>query len=235
MPKIVIHQPNLFPRLKVLKKIASADIWVIFDDVQFVKREWQNRTKLRLLNQPSHQYWLTVPVNCPSGQHTLIKNVVLAEPNRFYAKLVKTFQYTYGDSKHWNWINSYLNICIESKYEHLSEFCTNSTMLCFQMLNIESKHVNSSFLDVPGKSTDKLAGICKLLNGNIYISGSGGHNYLDLKLMHLADIQVEWQNWTEPVTKDYKYSNLSWRNYCFLDYLARFGPEETKKHLINSE
>lgn len=44
---VVIHQPNFLPRIKVLIKIMLSDVWVIYDNVQYVRREWQNRVFLR--------------------------------------------------------------------------------------------------------------------------------------------------------------------------------------------
>lgn len=41
---VAIHQPNLFPRLKILQKLALADIWIVLDNVQYCQREYQNRT-----------------------------------------------------------------------------------------------------------------------------------------------------------------------------------------------
>ena len=38
-----IHQPNFLPRLSTLAKVCAADIWVILDDVQFSRRDYQNR------------------------------------------------------------------------------------------------------------------------------------------------------------------------------------------------
>jgi hypothetical protein len=37
-----IHQPNFLPRLSTLAKLyAAADSWIILDDVQFTRRDYQ--------------------------------------------------------------------------------------------------------------------------------------------------------------------------------------------------
>ena len=41
-----IHQPNFFPRLSTLAKLFTADIWIILDDVQFARRDYQHRCHL---------------------------------------------------------------------------------------------------------------------------------------------------------------------------------------------
>jgi len=52
-----IHQPNFLPRLSTLAKLYTADTWIILDDVQFTRRDYQ------------HPCYLTparaVPIRCP--------------------------------------------------------------------------------------------------------------------------------------------------------------------------
>lgn len=232
MKRIVIHQPNLFPRLKVLQKIASAHVWVIFDDVQYVKREWQNRTKLRHLKQPMREFWLTAPVNCPDGRRTLIKDVTLVHPEQFYGHLLKTIQFTYGQSRYWDWIEAYINTCILNRPSSLTELCVETVLVCFQKLDINIETHYSSSLAINGKATQKLTGICEALDADIYVSGSGSRAYMQLDIMQSANIDVVWQNWQEPVVKLDKNVTLQWRNFSFIDFLARFGPAKTRAHLL---
>lgn len=48
-----IHQPNLLPRLSTLAKIASCDVWIVLDDVQFVRRDYQHRARLAGFADPA--------------------------------------------------------------------------------------------------------------------------------------------------------------------------------------
>ena len=41
--KITIHQPEHFPYLGFFQKMQEADLFVILDDVQFTKENFQNR------------------------------------------------------------------------------------------------------------------------------------------------------------------------------------------------
>jgi hypothetical protein len=76
-----IHQPNFLPRLSTLAKLYAADIWVILDDVQFTRRDYQHRCYLAPAPDallPGR--WLTLPVHLPGGRATLIRDARLAEP-----------------------------------------------------------------------------------------------------------------------------------------------------------
>jgi hypothetical protein len=67
-----IHQPNFFPLLSALAKLFTADVWVVLDDVQFARRDYQHRCRLAAPGDVNAQQWLTVPVHLPGGQGALI-------------------------------------------------------------------------------------------------------------------------------------------------------------------
>ena len=62
---VAIHQPNLLPRPKVIDKLLAADLVIHLDDVQYVPREWQNRTRIR--RRDGHLHWLSVPVRAAAA------------------------------------------------------------------------------------------------------------------------------------------------------------------------
>jgi hypothetical protein len=76
-----IHQPNFLPRRSTFAKLYAADIWIILDDVQFTRRDYQNRCYLTPVADAQFPgRWLTIPVHLPGGRATLIRDVRLAEP-----------------------------------------------------------------------------------------------------------------------------------------------------------
>ena len=76
-----IHQPNFLPRLSTLAKLYAADIWVILDDVQFTRRDYQHRCYLApVADAHLPGRWLTLPVHLPGGRATMIRDARLAEP-----------------------------------------------------------------------------------------------------------------------------------------------------------
>jgi len=62
-----IHQPNLLPRLSTLAKLYAADVWVILDDVQFVRRDYQHRACLAALDDPQRRQWMSVETHLPTA------------------------------------------------------------------------------------------------------------------------------------------------------------------------
>lgn len=59
MKKVAIVQSNYIPWKGYFDLIASVDEFILFDDMQFTRRDWRNRN---LIKTPQGTQWLTVPV-----------------------------------------------------------------------------------------------------------------------------------------------------------------------------
>lgn len=120
---VVIHQPNFLPRLKVFIKIAISDIWVIYDDVQYVRREWQNRVYLRDSQQKEKLF--TAPIK-KTDFHDRINNVQLSNVTILNENLRKYFRYNYSQSPYYKWIEEYIEKLIIDRNKKLIEICNKS-------------------------------------------------------------------------------------------------------------
>ena len=56
---LTAHQPVYLPWLGLFHKISLADIFVYFDQVQYLPKDWMNRNEIKTATGPS---WLTVPI-----------------------------------------------------------------------------------------------------------------------------------------------------------------------------
>lgn len=229
---VAIHQPNFLPRLKVLQKISQSDIWIVLDDVQYVSREWQNRARLQVNSNISSGYWLTIPISRVNGRRTLISDAVILAPEKLKVQLLKSIRHSYGSSLYWHWINEYTNITFESVNNSLVELTHKSTSYIFEMLNISTDNIQyASDLNVEGRKNVKLVNLCKAVGANNYILGSGGSSYLEIEKFENSGISLLHQNWTTP-NCCLKNSNRDWRNHSFLDFVAQFGPNRLRDHLV---
>lgn len=99
--RCAIHQPNFFPRLTTLAKLFAADYWIVLDDVQFARRDYQHRARLAALDDPARRQWLTLPTHLPNGRSTAIRDAEIADPARAGRRIRHTLQHHYGASPHW--------------------------------------------------------------------------------------------------------------------------------------
>ncbi len=228
--RVAIHQPNLFPRLKVLQKIASSDCWVVLDNVQYVHREWQNRT--RLLNyQNGIEFWLTIPCGRPNGRRTMILDVEVINIDDDKRRIDSVLRHAFRRSLYWGCIDevrkSLIGRCHSNK---LKDLAVLSTLLILENSGIYPNVVFASNLGIETETKSKyLASICKAVDASSYIADSGALSYLDTSCF--GNIDVVWQDWKEPEV-DFA-SVRKWRDISGLNYLAYAGPYRMRDHLMD--
>ena len=57
--RITILQPSYLPWLGYFEQMSRSDKFVLLDDVQYTRRDWRNRNRVRVKKGWA---WLTVPV-----------------------------------------------------------------------------------------------------------------------------------------------------------------------------
>ena len=71
MKKVAIMQPYLFPYIGYFQLLNAVDIFVLFDDVNYINRGWINRNRI-LLNGKPHLF--TIPLH-KASQNKLINEI----------------------------------------------------------------------------------------------------------------------------------------------------------------
>lgn len=225
---LVIHQPNFFPNIKLLQKICLADEWLIMDDVQYERREVQNRIKIRKLHHIDTVRWLSTSIEKPS-YHAMINDVKFKDYHDLRKVIVSLVYDYYHHSIYYEFIEAYLERCFNEEYINLSTFCVHSIEILYEMLEIKLNIDYASSYHITSNSTQRLIDLCKVKNYKIYLSGLGGKNYIKQELFIKNGIRLLWHPWIPP--KENLGNELDWNEISFLDYIARFGKENLKKYL----
>lgn len=226
--KVTIHQPNFFPRLKILQKIASADTWVVMDNVQYASHEWQNRTKIVPINSHQNDYWLTMPVSCSNGKNTSIKDVTLIS-GKFVNKTKQSLKSAFSKAPYWEKFEILMDsIHPYFKTTSLTELDVNITIeLLKKTVGKIPQIIYASALPVTGRKSSLVAAICEYVKADEYLCDSGGKRYLDTSLF--SNTKVVWQKWQEP---DSYWKNISlWRDISCINYLIREGNNKFADHI----
>jgi hypothetical protein len=66
---VAIHQPHFIPWLGYLHRMTEVELFVVLDHVQFERRNYQNRSQIRLDGEAR---WLTVPVEQHSQKERIV-------------------------------------------------------------------------------------------------------------------------------------------------------------------
>src|SRR5262249_29150592 len=77
MKTVAIVQSNYIPWKGYFDLINSADDFILFDDVQYTRRDWRNRN---LIKTPRGLEWLTIPVAVKGQYRQKICDTQVSEP-----------------------------------------------------------------------------------------------------------------------------------------------------------
>jgi hypothetical protein len=189
MKRITIHQPQYIPWVPYFDKILRCDEFVFLDNVQFQKNGLQNRNQIK---GPQGVQWLTIPVKHSFGQ--LICETQIANRKEL-KKHLKTLEMNYKKAPCFDEVFALISDSCESTSSNLSDFCCEIIIKLLNYLGYEGQIVRNSDLGVEGKASNLVLNICQERESDIYISGQGGKNYLNLEKFINAGIQVEFQKY----------------------------------------
>jgi len=167
--KIAIMQPYFAPYLGYFQLIKEVDLFIFYDDVNFITRGWINRNYITINNDLKK---FTIPLKKPS-QNKLINEIEVNWDCKEMKKLIKTFEYNLKNKPKANYIISKL---IESKPTTISDMAILSITLICKELGIKTKFEKSSNLNYT-KTKDKvlnLVEICKENGFSNYVNAEGG-------------------------------------------------------------
>ncbi|MFD4476046.1 WbqC family protein [Streptomyces sp. NPDC058471] len=186
-----IHQPNFLPRLTTLAKLFAADYWIVLDDVQFTRRDYQHRARLADLDDPARHQWLTIPTHLPQGRTTRIRDAVLAEPDIARRRASGMLRQHYGASPYWPVLAQALGPVLDAfTTGRTAAVAETSTRVFLDLLGWKGKILTSSQLPSrPGRS-QRLADLAAGTGARTYLCGPGGMTYLDQTLFAARDIAV---------------------------------------------
>ena len=192
--KLAIHQPQYMPWCGYFHKIACADLFVLLDDVQYKKNEWQHRNRIRT---SQGWQWFSVPNQYQFPQK--ISDVRVNNAMRWQEKHWRSLCASYGKAAFFNRYREEFERFFAGSWDFLSPLNCDSVRLLARLLGIHTPMELSSPHHFPGASTERLVNICRHFNADIYLSGAGGKEYLDVSLFEKAGISVEFQEFSCPV------------------------------------
>ena len=194
MKTLAAHQPQYLPWLGYFDKLDRADVFVLLDNVQFKKNEWQNRNRIRTAEG---WQWLTVPVRHRFPQ--TIAEVEIDERVAWTRKHLQALKQNYGKAPYVDALLPQLEAALESPGSRLAPLNIGLVGLLAGILGIDTLTVLGS--DVPARDDPnaRLIDLCRALEADTYLSGAGANDYLDVDAFAAAGIEVRFQSFDHPV------------------------------------
>ena len=200
---IAIHQPEFMPWLGFFDKMMRADKYVIFDHVQFKKRYFENRNRIK---RDEQTVWLSAPVKTKGKYLQPINEVAIDNSTPWQKRMWETIRHGYSKSPYFSLFAEEIEqLIMKQEYQMLMDF--NLACICWfrKVLTIENPVVFSSRLGVADyKASDLIREICKRMDAQRYLCGPSGKDYLNEDDFRREGIEIVWQEFQHP-----KYPQLS--------------------------
>ncbi|MBN4081757.1 WbqC family protein [bacterium AH-315-C07] len=172
---ISIMQPYLFPYIGYFQLIHTSDIFVIYDDVKYIKEGWINRN--RLLSNSTGQP-LPFSLSVKKDDHDLEIN------RRFFSdkfsfevgKLLKTIKLNYGKAPYFSEVFALLEDSFSIQELNIAKFTTACLEKTCNFIGIETEFKISSKLGRNGSLNGQASvlDINKILRSDHYVNPIGG-------------------------------------------------------------
>jgi hypothetical protein len=188
MKKVAILQSNYIPWKGYFDIIKMADVFVVYDEVQYTKNDWRNRNQIKTANGLS---WLTIPVIQKSLNQKI--NETFVSQSNWNKKHWNSITCNYSKAPFFEQFEDYFKqIYSQIQTQNLSEINQIFIKKINEILNIRTEIVDSRDLNLVGDKNERLIDAVKKLNGTHYISGPAAKSYIDLNKFETESIQVEW-------------------------------------------
>jgi len=192
---VSVHQPQYLPWLGYFDKIDRADVFVLLDNVQYKKNEWENRNRIKT---PQGPQWLTVPVLYKFPQ--LISEVGINDRERWQHRQRQALLSNYRKAPHWPLLEPFFAEIFSRSWETIAELNIHVVRELTTLLGITTPlHVASELPPFPDDPDERLIAITGYFGGDAYLAGSGGHDYMDLGKYGDAGVEVIFQEYRHPV------------------------------------
>lgn len=189
MKKVAILQSNYIPWKGYFDLIAAVDEFILYDDMQYTRRDWRNRNQIKT---PQSVLWLTIPVQVKGKYYQSIRETEI-DGTAWAKDHWKTLSQNYRRAPFFSEIAAWLEpLYLAEPHAHLSQ--SNRRFIEAVCSYLEINTIISNSWDYPlseGKS-ERLADLCAAAGGNEYISGPAAKSYIDESVFRERGIRLSW-------------------------------------------
>lgn len=189
MKKVAIVQSNYIPWKGYFDLIASVDEFVLYDDMQFTRRDWRNRNRIKT---PQGVQWLSVPVKVKGRFHQSIRETEL-DGAEWAGIHWRSLAQNYRRAKCFDDVAEWLEaIYLERSYRFLSDLNRTLIEAICAYLGITTKIRNSWDFQLAEGKSERLANLCLQIGAGEYVSGPSAHGYIDPNCFSERGIVLSW-------------------------------------------
>lgn len=191
--KVAIVQSNYIPWKGYFDLIDSVDEFILYDDMQYTRRDWRNRNLIKTARGPE---WLTIPVEVKGKFFQKIRDTRISDQGwrkKHHAAIV----HNYAKSVYFQHYKDFLEqLYLDGSETYLSDINYRFIRAICEQLGIATKISWSSDYHLTEGKTERLLNLCVQSQAGSYLSGPAAKDYIDVALFRQNGIGLEWMDYS---------------------------------------
>jgi hypothetical protein len=219
---VAIHQPNFFPWLGFFDKINRADVFILFDDVQFPKTGgvWSNRAMFLVSGEAK---WITATIDRNYHGTKNINEMKFHSTDPWRQKMFKSLENSYKKHPYFDEIITEIFPLLNNEENNIALYNVHAILHIAKKIEVDLSKIRlSSELEKLGTSNELLINLTKFVNGDTYMCGGGADGYQDEQVFKSNNVKLENQNFKHPTYPQFKRSNFT-PGLSIIDALMNIG------------
>jgi hypothetical protein len=191
---VAIVQSNYIPWKGYFDLISSVDEFILYDIVQYTRRDWRNRN---LIKTRDGLRWLTIPVQVKGHYSQTIQETKISDPG-WSRRHLEAIRHSYRRAPFFDQYESFLiELYRDCSNVFLSEINERFLTAICPLLGISTAISRaSSYSRVPGRH-EQLMTLLLESGARRYLSGPTARGYLDEARFEAAGVCIEWMNYSD--------------------------------------
>ncbi|MDL1963292.1 MAG: WbqC family protein [Deltaproteobacteria bacterium] len=193
MKTIAIMQPYIFPHIGYFQLFKVCDVFVSYDDVQYMKGGWINRNRILIYGSPKY---ITFPVN-KAPLNTAIDHYFFHDNiGKEKGNILFTLRQAYSKAPFFQSVYPLLEDIVKVNENNVARFAENSLKRILDYLSISVEIRRSSHLgfDKFLKGQDRVIAIVKEIGGDCYVNPIGGQDLYSTAEFAANNIDLRFLN-----------------------------------------
>ena len=189
--RLAIMQPYVFPYIGYFHLIEACNLFVFYDDVNFIKGGWINRN--RILHQ-DHSILFTIPLS-KASPNKLINEISPIITRQWKDKFSKLLFQNYKKAPFFEETYDIVLSVFKKDYSDIAELSIESILAIYNFLSLPLNYTKSSASSPETRGmdrTDRLIKITKKLGCNAYINLSGGKRLYDKRYFKVNGVTLSF-------------------------------------------
>lgn len=222
--KVAIVQSNYIPWKGYFDLINLVDEFILYDDMQYTRRDWRNRNCIKT---PNGLKWLTIPVQVKGKYSQKIKETTVSDSS-WRQTHWRSIIHSYSKAKYFPaYKELFEDLYLNSNEQSLSQINYSFLTAICRILGINTKITWSMGYRLLDEKTERLVDVCKQAGGNVYLSGPAAKEYLNEESFQREGIELRFMDYSGYPAYQQLYPPFE-PGVSIIDLIFNEGPEAAR-------